>query len=144
MCSASSVGSMNCSGIGLVGNCGVSSMDDNCLRRVGSFSWIFGSCSRISGCGGWSSSGGWSNFYSSRADLCSMLADSRSSWLIVVGCGMVVAVVHNLHVCNMVVTILDLKCDSVSMSLFCIVTVLNVTSQFLLCHWFVSSGFCFP
>ena len=48
-------------------------------------------------------------------------------WLTVVGCGVVVAVVHNLHVCNMVVTILYLKCDSVSMSLFCIVTVLNVT-----------------
>ena len=38
MWSAFSVGSMNCSGIGLVGNCGVSSMDDSCLRRVGSFS----------------------------------------------------------------------------------------------------------
>ena len=40
-------------------------------------------------------------------------------WLTVVGCGVVVAFVHNLHVCNMVVTILDLICDSVSMSLFC-------------------------
>ena len=30
-------------------------------------------------------------------------------WLTVVGCGEVVAFVHNLHVCNMVVTILDLK-----------------------------------
>ena len=74
MCSASSVGSMNCSGIGLVGNCGVSSMDDSCLRRVGSFSWFFGSCSRISGCGGWS------NLSSSRADRCSMLADSCGVW----------------------------------------------------------------
>ena len=48
-------------------------------------------------------------------------------WLTVSRCGMVVAFVYNLHICNMVVTILDLKCDSVSMSLFCIVTVLNVT-----------------
>ena len=48
-------------------------------------------------------------------------------WLTVSGRGMVVAFFYNLHICNMVVTILDLKCDSVSMSLFCIVTVLNVT-----------------
>ena len=44
MCSASSVGSMNCSGIGLVGNCGVSSVEYSCLKmvgsRVGSFSWF--------------------------------------------------------------------------------------------------------
>ena len=46
-------------------------------------------------------------------------------WLTVVGCGVVVAFVHNLHVCNMVVSILDLICDSVSMSLFC-----------YLCHFF--------
>ena len=44
MRSASSFGNMNCSGIGLVGNCGVSSMEYSCLKmvgsRVGSFSFL--------------------------------------------------------------------------------------------------------
>ena len=110
MWSASSVGSMNCSGIGLVGNCGVSSMDDSCLRRVGSFSWFFGSCSRISGCGGWSSSGGWSNLYSSRAERCSMLVDSRSSGADSCGvwCGGSSCSQSLCLFSQMVVTILDL------------------------------------
>ena len=42
---------MNCSGIGLVGNCGVSSVEYSCLKMVGS-----------------------------RVDLCSMLADICGVW----------------------------------------------------------------
>ena len=51
--------------------CGRSSGSSGCGVVVGIVS--------SNGSGGWSSSGGWSNLYSSRADRCSMLADSRSS-----------------------------------------------------------------
>ena len=102
MCSASSVGSMNCSGIGLVGSFGRSSGSSGCGGVVGIVS--------SNGSGVWSSSGGWSNLYSSRAERCSMLVDSRSSGADSCGvwCGGSSCSQSLCLFSQMVVTILDL------------------------------------
>ena len=88
--------------------CGRSSESSGCGMVVGIVS-INGGWSNSGGCGS-SGSGVWSNLYSSRADRCSMLADSRSSGADSCGvwCGGSSCSQSPCLFLQMVVTILDL------------------------------------